>query len=1034
MYYRFLFAAASCLAWCANVSGAPILLRSGTIEPDTAKSATVPSGYVLLQFATLPETPEEHEAQGIHLLRYLPERAWWAHVDPTGNELGALLADGTLTFAAPAGEIDKVDPALWSRDKGGEIEVQVLLLPAVSQSAADAALRAMASGGVAWPLEGLAQLRLPVANLPLLNAVPGVEWVAAAPGPDRNHNVISAQRVKADVLKAPPYSLDGAGVGFGVWEAEGLPFLHDDIKNNVLLVDEGDISDHATHVIGTLIGSGAGAEAATGFAPGAQVRAFTAEGDIPEMIAATLAGNIELSNHSYGTRIGWDWDGEWLDYGTDLFGAYSALSYFWDNVVNQTQLVIFKSAGNDRNDDPDGGGPTPGDGPYDTIEHRAAAKNIITMGALDDLDGIASFSSWGPADDGRVKPDLCANGVGLFSTIPGNEYAFFSGTSMSSPSGCGAGGLLLQQFRGVEGVDPKAATLKALMIHGARDLGRPGPDYQYGWGIIDAERSAGYIANTLWREGQVSTGGGISYQVQVPEGAESLRATLVWTDPPGSPAAARALTNDLDLVIRDPEGVEHLPFVLDKENPESDATQGRNTVDNVEQVVVTAPAAGAWEIVVRGHVVPEGPNGFAVVSEGFGDFLGAEGEGGGTLEGEGVSDGEGEAAGEGEGQTGVCAPAPIVVDFCADFQRVRNNSLLRQLDAEFQPLVAKLDPAVADINGIYFVDISDLTEPIIEVQGNGILDAGNELALVQAILADPCYDNGRVTHAQLRAAWNANRKQLLEKQIGPLAPSLTALIRGLDNILVGFLCVGGGQVFSSSSNSASGEGSFGIVAGLFQVINDQLIAELGQGFIDPTLDPADFISIEALRYNKNADRDAFTNEQEYAHFPKRVCPVPLKGIDWPEYPIAALDSSIYPGNEMPEGEGAGEGAQEGEGAIEGMGEGEGLPEEGEGAGTSAQYHGADMDQSGGLSLAELLRPIQFYNAEGFTCAPAEGESEDAYIAGPGDCSGCAAYTGDYEAPSCSISLSELLRLIQLFNTGSYHPCAAPDGFCPGAAP
>lgn len=1023
-------------------TGAPIQLRSGSIEPQGVKSGEVlPSGYVLIQFAALPDSKHAYETAGIRLLRYLPDRAWWAYVEPAQNQLAGLVATGVVTYIASAAQVDKVEPALRGRDKGATLDVLTLFLAGVSQRDVEAALQGVVSGPVRWQMERLAVLSLPPGNLALLNAVPGVEWISTVPGPDRNHNVISAQRVHADTLRTAPYNLDGTGITFGVWEAEGVPFPHDDIKDHLIFADEGDISDHATHVTGTLIGTGAGAEAAMGFAPGAYVRAFTAEGDIPEMVVSTLAGNVQLSNHSYGTRIGWDWDGGWQDYGTELFGAYSALSYFWDNAVRQTELVVFKSAGNDRNDDPDGSGPIAGDGPYDTIEHRAAAKNIITMGALDDADAVSSFSSWGPADDGRVKPDLCANGVGLFSTIPNNEYAFFSGTSMSSPSGCGAGGLLYQHFRTVNSADPKAATLKALMIHGAQDLGRPGPDYQYGWGIIHASRSAEYISSNLWREGQVTTGNGISYQVQVPEGVESLRATLVWTDVPGSPASALALTNDLDLLLRDPEGGEHLPFVLDKENPESDATTGRNAVDNVEQVVVSTPTAGTWEIVVFGHAVPEGPNPFTVVSEAFGDFLGSEGEGGGVVEGEGTADGEVEGVLEGEGQSGGCASAPIVVDFCADFLRVRNNNLLRQLDAEFQPLVAKLDPAVADINGIYFVDISDLTEPIIEVQGNGILDAGNELALVQKILADPCFDNGRVTHAQLRAAWNANRKQLLEKQIGPLAPSLTALIRGLDNILVGFLCVGGGQVFSSSSNSASGEGSFGIVAGLFQVINDQLIAELGQGFVDPTLDPADFVSIEALRANRNADRDEYTNAQEYAHFPTRICAT-TKEVTWPDYPTAALDGSIFPGQEVAEGEGAqeGEGTGEGEGAVEGGNEGEGegvgegTLEEGEGAGTSSQYHSADTDQSGGLSLAELLRPIQFFNADGFACAAPEGEQEDAYAAGFGDCSGCAAYAGDYEAPACHISLSELLRLIQLFNTGAYHPCDEPDGFCPGASP
>lgn len=1040
----------ACLAAAAvalPVAASPILLRSGEIDTATNKQTSAPAleGYVLLQLDAVPVAP----IPGVTLLRYVPTLAWWAKVEP--GALAAKAAAAQVTFAVPAADMDKVEPALRERvaKNKGPVDALVMFLPGVAQAEAEAGLRAVGAT-VQWRLEGLAQVTLPSSGLDALNAVPGVEWVSGVPGPDKSNNVISAQRIKVDTLKAAPYNLDGTGITFGLWEAEGVPFAHDDIKEHLTIVDTGSaISDHATHVAGTLIGTGANAEPATGMAPGAYIRAFTAEGDIPEMRSNALGGLTQLSNHSYGTRVGWDYDGGWIDYGTEFFGAYSALSYFWDDVVGSTQLVVFKSAGNDRNDDPDGSGPL-GDGPYDTIEHRAASKNIITMGALEDDDDMASFSSWGPADDGRVKPDLCANGVGLFSTLPDNDYGVFSGTSMSSPSGCGAGALLYQHYRNTNSADPKAATLKALMIHGAKDLGRPGPDYNYGWGIINAEASARLITDGLFREGRATTTSVTTYQVQVPENVAELKATLVWTDVPGSPSAALALVNDLDLRIVGPDDVEYLPFVLDKANPESDATTGRNAVDNVEQVIVPAPASGQWRIEVRGFLVPAGPQPFTVVTEGFGDFLGSEEEGG-TLEGEGAPEAEGGSE-EGEGTPGGCASAPIVVDFCADFKRVKANTLLQQLDPEFQPLVQQLDPSVADINGIYFVDLSDLEHPIIQVQGNGLLDAGNELALLQQILADPCFDNGRVTHAQVRAAWLANQKQLLEKQIGPLAPTLKALVRGLDNILVAYTVLGDGQVFTTGEDSASGQGSFGIVAGLFHIIDNQIEVLLGQGFLDSSLDPADFKTVPALQADKNADRDNFTNLQEYAYYPKRVCAAKDALSD---YPIAALRTDIFPGSEIAEGEGVvdgegiAEGISEGEGALEGMPEGEGavqegegMPEEGEGdAGAegegegegddAAAFHSADTVPDHIITLAELLRPIQFYNADGFSCSVGEG-GEDGYVAAPGDCSACAAYTGDYEVDSpCKLTLSELLRLIQLFNVGSYHACDSPDGFCPG---
>lgn len=1044
-FYRAIAAAVFMSLFSTGAIAAPIQLRSGEISPRLDKAGMESlSGYVLLQFDAVPEEAME----GITLLRYIPQLAWWAKVE--AGALGNKKSTGpSLTFAAPAESIDKIAPELRAAaggEKQGLIEVLVLLLPGAAREEANAALTAMGASAI-WRLEGLAQVRCPAAALDALNAVPGVEWVSSVPGPDKPDNVVSQQRIRADIIQEAPLLLDGAGVTFGVWEANGVPYLHEDFTDNLTVVDaDVPVSDHATHVTGTLIGTGAGSANARGFATGATVRAFSADADIPEMYSNALAGLTQLSNHSYGTRTGWDnSDGPWVDRGAELFGAYSAFSYFWDDVVTGTGLVIFKSAGNDRNEGPDGAAGPRRDGPYDTIEHRAAAKNLITIGALNDNDTMSSFSSWGPVDDGRVKPDLCANGVGLRSTLPGNAYDNMSGTSMATPSACGAGGLLYQHYRNIHNADPAAATLKALMIHAADDLGRPGPDYEFGWGIIDAEESAELISEGLFREGTATTTTVVRYTVQVPENLDTLKATLVWTDVPGSPSAQVALVNDLDLALVDPDGNVYFPWVLDKNTPDADATTGRNSVDNVEQVVVPSPVAGEWTLRVTGFLVPSGPASFTVVSEAFGDFLDEETEGG-SDEGEGAFEAEGESE-EGEGLDGGCAPAPLVVDFCKAFNDVRNNTLLQGLDAAFQPLIQKLDPAVADINGIFAVDLSNLNNPLIQMEGNGILDVANELALLQQILADECFDNGRVTHAQVRAAWKANETQLLQKQIGPLATLLKSLIKGLDQILIAYTVIGDGQLISTGQDSAAGYGSFGIVAGLFHVLDGQIRAELGQGFLDSTLDPNDFISIPALRPDRNADLDAYSNMQEYEYYQKRACSAKNGMVD---YPLAALRSDIFPGSEIGEGEGEGnegEGQLEGEGAEEGgqlEGEGEGLIEgegegqlegEGQGDGEGSEgegeqvYHTADLNQSGDISLRELLRAVQFYNADGFHCAAEPGE-EDPYEPGPGDCSACAPHSGDYEEDSpCRLSLSELLRLIQLFNVRSYIPCESPDGFC-----
>ncbi len=143
-----------------------------------------------------------------------------------------------------------------------------------------------------------------------------------------------------------------------------------------------------------------------------------------------------------------------------------------------------------------------------------------------------------------------------------------------------------------------------------------------------------------------------------------------------------------------------------------------------------------------------------------------------------------------------------------------------------------------------------------------------------------------------------------------------------------------------------------------------------------------------------------------------------------------------------EGEGAfeGEGVIEGEGAIEGEGEGalegEGGAQEGEGAREGDEEdgrHTADQNADHLISLSELLRPIQFFNTRGFHC---QAGTEDGYAPGPEGDTSCTPHDSDYNPQDWRINLYEILRLIQFFNSGGYHYCpgvGTEDGFCPGPA-
>ncbi len=367
-------------------------------------------------------------------------------------------------------------------------------------------------------------------------------------------------------------------------------------------------------------------------------------------MAAAAADGLLISSHSYGQPLGWtpniQGDGYWGWMGDtshssteDLrFGFYTEDALAWDEVaVAAPDYLIVKSAGNERaregplDGEPhyifDGGwrlstdvrGRDGGESGYDTIGDAGVAKNVLTVGAVDDAPWgvqtpadvmMTSFSGWGPVDDGRIKPDIVANGTNLLSTKSGtsNAYGTSSGTSMATPVVAGAVSLLQELYAREFGVSPQSSTVRALIIHSADEAGfDPGPDYRFGWGHLNAERAAGHIAQTALSDRSAapmrpfptymlesSLAAETTYSVEIPvTNAGPLRVTLGWTDPAG-PLREWALNDrtpnlvhDLDLEIVGPDGL-HLPWILNPDNPADAATRGRNTRDNVEQIVFRA--------------------------------------------------------------------------------------------------------------------------------------------------------------------------------------------------------------------------------------------------------------------------------------------------------------------------------------------------------------------------------------------------------------------------------------------------------------
>jgi len=501
------------------------------------------------------------------------------------------------------------------------------------------------------------------------------------------NNVRAAATTKTDQLWAGGslgLSLTGASgtvaSKLAIWDGGKIRASHQELSGRVQQVDDAkENNEHATHVAGTMIASGVN-PLAKGMAYGASLKAYDFNGDEAEM--AKAAENLLVSNHSYGSITGWHYNDEregtdedpyWEWWGdTDIsktedyhFGYYDSQSASWDKIAyNAPYYLIVKSVGNNRGEQgPEVGKPyfqrnskgkftlvksrpanLSSNDSYDGISTAGNAKNILAVGAVSPLaDGytraedvlVSSFSSYGPTDDGRIKPDIVGNGVAVLSSSSNSDrdYTTLSGTSMAAPNVSGTLLLLQEHYANLnKGSFMRAATLKALAIHTADEAGTAkGPDYVYGWGLLDAESAAKMITNTkgthLMQEKSLVQGQPQTVQVQA-SGAGPLRVTISWTDPEGSVTAegtsalnnrSARLVNDLDVRVTG-KGTTYLPWTLDPTAPDVAAKPGDNVRDNVEQVLIENAVPGeTYTITISNKgTLKNGPQAYSLLVSGAG--------------------------------------------------------------------------------------------------------------------------------------------------------------------------------------------------------------------------------------------------------------------------------------------------------------------------------------------------------------------------------------------------------------------------------
>jgi len=742
------------------------------------------------------------EREGIRFRQYLGDRTWFAEVE--GGVVDSSFIQSRVRAAWPLQATDRIDPALLQDLRSpqaltpdGTLAVSVLAFRDADLNRLASDIRSL-GGEVQATVEPFDTLfaSIPREAATRLASLEGVHWleaIAPAPGPEMNR---ARAYLDADEMTAVPYSLTGYGVEVSINDRGHAWPSHPDLASRWIQGDAGvdalSVDIHPTMTAGTIAGNGSLDSDYRGFAIAADLitYSFAGSGDPTDITMANLLGDIDLALQR-GVDVA---NNSWGFFCDALpYGDYTSQARVFDQqvlgrdgggtTVGDPTVVVF-SAGNERNGSGDGTTDciTNETAPfinYGTINQPKPAKNIIAVGAVDSANGwMTDYSSWGPTSDGRIRPDVVAVGhyngtmagavTGIdncFGTPTGspnqqcfrttNEsldfdgYAWFSQTSAAAAMVSGTAALLIEDFRSEAGRDPLPSTVKALLIHTATDLNdatswyNPGPDYASGHGLVDVQAAVDHLRSGHWVEHCLNDGETDFNTLRIPVGAGSVKATLVWSDVPASPAtSAPALVNDLDLVLTDSTGARRYPWTLDPSNPSTSAI--RTTEDHLNNVeVVLAEGSvpeGDWSMDVVGTSISSEPQCYSLVFSPF-ETVGAVDVDQYQLNG--ADQNQAIFSGRSVGQTFTVGREGLLDSIEVSF----STSSMASLNVDILDMTSG-DPALAPVLGSVafdccdigplMLDFFDITAKLIDVSPLGIGVEPGDLLAFRITSEDPC--------------------------------------------------------------------------------------------------------------------------------------------------------------------------------------------------------------------------------------------------------------------------------------------------------
>ncbi len=602
----------------------PILLKSGNVNLnqnevsskkifDDAKSANELNSFRIIQFSEIPtnEIKDRLKAEGITLLNYLPKNAYFAQISNSAN--WQTLLDSKLLAISDIKNKFKLSKDLasqrynqWALVGKDKITLNGAFFSSISRSVIENMITNLGAEIEPIPNYKYIRFNIDISKLDLLYGLAPFYYFEQIDPPSEPENLVGVTNHRSNTL-ATSYSsgLNYTGDGITVMLQDNSRLdEHIDYTgrffNSNTAVNNG---DHGEHCGGTIAGAGNLDPIARGMAYGAEVLVYGAgNNNFNAVPGLYTSSNLRITSKSYSNGVN---------------AGYTGLARNLDEQVRtMPELTHVFSAGNSNGL----GTTTAGSQWFNITGGHKIGKNVIAVGNLTLTDGIAASSSRGPSEDGRIKPDICAVGSNVYSTVDPNSYDNKTGTSMSCP---GVAGVIAQLYEGYKdlngGNNPEAALIKAAILNTGKDLGNPGPDFIYGWGRINARRAFELISNNQYFSDDISQGDNLTHTINVPNGISEARIMVYWTDYEAMQNANLALVNDINMTVTSPSGAITNPWVLNNSADANllnlPATQLVDNVNNVEQVTIDTPQPGSYTVNLDGFAIPQGPQKYYVVYE-----------------------------------------------------------------------------------------------------------------------------------------------------------------------------------------------------------------------------------------------------------------------------------------------------------------------------------------------------------------------------------------------------------------------------------